>query len=261
MIIVFAAGGAQAPVDSLPMLAERIALTVAGGVVALIVCLLTDRLRTGELASLKLPAARHRPFSHELISAGRIAIGAAIAALIAHAAGWQHPAWAAIGATAVMQGGHLHVTMNRALQRMAGTVVGSFLVWAILAQSPSFWTIVAAIVIFQFLTEAIIGYNYALGQITVTPMALLMTYLVAPATSANMPVERVLDTILGAALGIVFAVIFSTLDDRIYPGAGIAKRLTRPAHDAAHIGYHLRLNRRQDLPVILIGRPRPVSTF
>lgn len=79
-----------------------------------------------------------------------------------------------------------------------------------------FWVLVAAIVIFQFITEVIIGFNYALGQITVTPMALLMTYLAAPVAAHSMPVERVLDTILGAALGIVFAVIFSTLDDRVY---------------------------------------------
>jgi len=31
-----------------------------------------------------------------------------------------------------------------------------------------------------------------------------------------MPVERVLDTIVGAAIGIVFAVAFSTADDRVY---------------------------------------------
>ena len=217
VIIVFAAGGAQAPVESWNMLVTRIALTLAGGVVALLVCMLTDRLRAPEIASRRVPpAAQHRPFSHELIAAGRITVGAAIAALIAHAAGWQYPAWAAIGATAVMQGGHLHVTMNRALQRMAGTIVGAFIVWAILAQSPSFWAIVTAIVIFQFLTEVIIGFNYALGQITVTPMALLMTYLASPGAAANMPVERVLDTILGATLGIVFAVIFSTLDDRLH---------------------------------------------
>ena len=35
------------------------------------------------------------------------------------------------------------------------------------------------------------GYNYALGQITVTPMALLMTYLASPTVAASMPVERV----------------------------------------------------------------------
>ena len=54
------------------------------------------------------------------------------------------------------------------------------------------------------------------GFITVTPMALLMTSLAAPAASAGMPVGRVLDTILGAALGIVAAVVFSSVDDRVH---------------------------------------------
>ena len=31
-----------------------------------------------------------------------------------------------------------------------------------------------------------------------------------------MSIERVFDTMLGAVLGIVFAVIFSTMDDRLY---------------------------------------------
>ena len=75
---------------------------------------------------------------------------------------------------------------------------------------------VTAIVLFQFITELIIGFNYALGQITVTPMALLMTHLVAPAANSNLPVERVIDTIVGAALGIVLALIFSSADDRAY---------------------------------------------
>ncbi|TCS38382.1 fusaric acid resistance family protein [Paucimonas lemoignei] len=220
VIIVFAVGGALAPVESWQAATERAIATAAGGIVAWIVCALTDHMRTVELASLDMPAPPHRSLSHELIAAGRITLGAGIAAFIAHAAGWPHPAWAAIGATAVMQGGHLHVTMNRALQRMAGTIVGAFIVWSILSQSPSFWMLVAAVVIFQFLTEVIIGFNYALGQITVTPMALLMTYLVAPApTATNMPFERVLDTILGAAIGIVFAVIFSTVDDRAFLAA------------------------------------------
>ncbi|KAB0276798.1 FUSC family protein, partial [Klebsiella pneumoniae] len=66
------------------------------------------------------------------------------------------------------------------------------------------------------ITEVTIGFNYALGQVTVTPMALLMTYMASPAPASNMPVERVVDTIVGAAIGIVFAVIFSTVDDRVH---------------------------------------------
>lgn len=217
VIIVFAAGAAMSPVDAWGTVAERTLATVSGGVVAWLVCGATDFLRLRQLSRIDVPVEPHRPLSHILLAGGRIGIGAAVAALVAHAAGWNHPSWAAIGAAAVMQGGHLHVTMNRALQRMAGTLVGALLVWTILAAEPPFWMIVAFVALFQFVTEIIIGYNYALGQITITPMALLMTYLASPvATAAEMSIERVFDTMLGAVLGIVFAVAFSTMDDRLY---------------------------------------------
>ena len=216
VIIVFAAGASLAPVTGVDTVVERSLGTLAGGVAACLVCWATDWLRRAELPRITLPKPVAPPLKAELVAAGRITVGAGLAAAIAYAAGWHHPSWAAIGATAVMQGGHLHITMNRALQRMAGTVVGALVVGLILAQNPSFWWIALCIIVFQFITELIIGYNYALGQITVTPMALLMTYLASPAAGASMPLERVMDTILGAALGIVFAVLFSSLDDRAY---------------------------------------------
>ncbi|MBO9356575.1 FUSC family protein [Bordetella petrii] len=214
VIFVFAIGAVLAPVDAWQAVAARTLGAAWGALLAWIVCALTDRLRPGPPAAAAPPPAP--PLKYQLAAAGRITIGCGAAAFVAHAAGWHYPAWAAIGAAAVMQGTHLHITMNRALQRMAGTVVGACIVWAILAQQPSFWTTVAAIVLFQFITEVIIGFNYALGQITVTPMALLMTHLAAPVAHSGMPVERVLDTIVGAALGIVLALVFSSLDDRRY---------------------------------------------
>lgn len=213
VIIVFAAGAALGQVDSLQVVLERTLGTLFGAAVAWIVCAATDHWRdqpAAGLAGTKVP-----PFRHQVIAGARIAVGAAVAALIAHAAGWQHPSWAAIGATAVMQGSHLHIAMNRAVQRMAGTVLGSLLAWAVLAYDPSFWLVMAAIVIFQFVTEIIIGFNYAFAQVTVTPMALLMTRLASPG-SANMPVERVLETVLGAVIGILIAVLLSSIDDRVY---------------------------------------------
>lgn len=216
VIFVFAVGAVMGPVETWQTVLERTVATAWGAALAWFVCMLTDRLRSQEVIVPGTPPTRHPPFSHQLIAAARITVGAAIAAWVAYTAGWQYPAWAAIGATAVMQGPSLHVTMNRSLQRMAGTVVGACIVWAILVQEPGFWVVVTAIVLFQFITEVIIGYNYALGQIAITPMALLMTYLVSPTASSNMPVERVMDTIVGAALGILFAVLFSTVDDRAY---------------------------------------------
>lgn len=216
VILVFAAGASLAPVATWGALGGRTLGTVAGGIVACLVCGATDWMRRAELPRIQMPAAAVPSLRAGWMAAGRITAGAGLSAAIAHALGWHHPAWAAIGATAVMQGAHLHITMNRALQRMAGTVVGAVVVGLILAQEPSFWWVAVCVVAFQFVTEIIIGYNYALGQITVTPMALLMTHLASPAASVGMPQERVMDTILGAALGIVFAVVFSSMDDRVH---------------------------------------------
>lgn len=215
VIIVFATGAALLPVNDAATVLERTLATLAGGLCACMVCLCTDWLRRETLGKLDLPQPVRHPIRKELIVAARITLGAGLAAFISYAAGWHHPAWAAIGATAVMQGTHLHITMSRSLQRMAGTIAGAVLCWWILAQEPSFWVVVAWIVAFQFITEVLMGFNYALGQLTVTPMALLMTSLASPAQAGiNLPLERVMDTVLGAVLGILFAVILSSVDDR-----------------------------------------------
>jgi uncharacterized membrane protein YccC len=213
VIFVFAASAALGPVDSWHTVAGRILLTAAGSAVAWLACRLTDGLRSDPPAPAA-PVGHPRPWSHGLIAAARVAFCAAGAAWLGHAAGLPFPAWAAIGATAVLQGTHLHITMHRAVQRMVGTVLGAGVAGLILASHPSFWLVLLSVVVLQFITELVIGFNYALGVIAVTPMALLMTSLAAPAAATAMPMARVLDTALGAGVGIVFALVFSSLDDR-----------------------------------------------
>jgi uncharacterized membrane protein YccC len=114
-----------------------------------------------------------------------------------------------------MQGAHLHITMNRAIQRMVGTVIGAMVVYMILAQAPSVWVVIPLLLLLTLATEMIIGINYGLGQILVTPMALLMGYLALPGAAAAAVVQaRVLDTLIGVTIGVILAVVFSTLDDR-----------------------------------------------
>lgn len=81
-----------------------------------------------------------------------------------HAFGADHPAWAAMGALAVMQGAHLHTTMSRALQRTAGTVVAALLAWILLMQDPAVWTVITVLILLQIATEMVIGVNCAFGQ-------------------------------------------------------------------------------------------------
>lgn len=215
LIFVFAAGASMSSGLEFGQVVERSAATAIVAVLAWIICAATEAFRHRPSAERRLPAEPVPAFDQRLMAAGRTTAGAAIAIFLSYAFGANHPAWAAMGALAVMQGVHLHINMNRALQRMAGTVVGASLAWMLLMQEPSVWTLIAVLAGLQILTEMVIGVNYAFGQILVTPMALLMTYLAsAGAVGPEMAPERVLDTILGAVVGIGMAVLLSSIDDR-----------------------------------------------
>ncbi|MXO97707.1 FUSC family protein [Altererythrobacter xixiisoli] len=220
LIFIFAASacmGAPGSMESWGVIAQRTAATGAAALLAWTVCAATERWRQQASPDAPFPADPVWPLPRHLLVAARIALGAGIAAFAVYAAGAAHPAWAAMGAVAVMQGTHLHISMNRALQRMAGTMVGALIVWAILAQSPSVWAVIGLLVVIQLVTEIVIGSNYAFGQILVTPMALLMTFLAAPHVHGTAMVpERVADTLAGAVIGMVLAVLCSTLEDRLH---------------------------------------------
>ncbi len=215
LIFVFAVGASMTSSITLSQVLERTAAVSVVSLLAWIICAASEWVRDHPAAEHQPAAEPMAPLNKRLIAAGRSAAGAGVAVLVSEMSGANFPAWAAMGALAVMQGAHLHITMNRALQRMAGTIIGALLAWMLLMQTPSAWTIIAALVVLQLVTEMIIGANYALGQIFVTPMALLMTYLGAEhPVGPEMAPERVLETLLGVAIGTVLAVLLSTLDDR-----------------------------------------------
>ncbi len=216
LIFIFAAGAAMRDLTSFQQVLERSAATAATGLLAWAICAATERLRHHPPEEDMAQAEGPHLSRNLVIAATRSAVAAGVAAFASLAFTADYPFWAAMGALAVLQGAHLHISMNRALQRMAGTIVGALLVWGILAQNPSTWTIIAVLVMLQYVTEVIIGSNYGLGQILVTPMALLMTHLAAPQTAGAMVSERILDTLLGAGIGIGIAILWSSLDDRYH---------------------------------------------
>lgn len=218
LIFVFAAGASLTTASSLREVLERTAATAISATLAWLICVLTDFLRHRHAPSGQpFPTEPVRPRSHRLVASARIFVGTAISSLLIHALGEPHPAWAAMGTLAVMQGAHLHISMNRSLQRMAGTVVGACIAWFILAHEPTMGMAIGLLIVLQIVTEIVIGYNYAIGQMAVTPMALIMSYMASSGTvGAEMASERVFNTIVGAAIGIVLAVLCSSMDARAY---------------------------------------------
>lgn len=228
LIFVFAASAAIAPQLTLGQVVERTAATAIVAVVAWLICRATEAVRQAPSTARDTPEDPLPPLRSRLIAAGRTVAGAAVAIVVSLALDGQHPAWAAMGALAVMQGPQLHIVMNRALQRTGGTAIGALLAWLLLLQDPSVWVLIAVLAALQLLTEMVIGFNYALGQVLVTPMALLMTYLGAGrAVGSEMASDRIVETLIGVAVGVVLSVAFSSADER----AHLARRRERPAAD------------------------------
>lgn len=215
LIFVFASSAAMGESSTLTQLLQATSATAIVAALAFAICWATEPFRGAVAARMALPPLPALPNDQRRYAAARIVLACAITALIADALGAMHPAWAAMGALAVMQVPRLNASMNRSLQRMAGTTVGALLVGLVLAQEPSVWPVIGLLLLLIVSTEVIIGFNYGLGQVLVTPMALLMTYLARAQTAgSSMIYERIWDTLLGASIGIVIALLFSTLADR-----------------------------------------------
>lgn len=210
LIFVFAGSAGMMPVASGIEVLERGAATGAVALLALAVVLLTDRLRPEPAQPEAL-----MPRDTRRIIALRIVVGTGIAMLASHALGMDHPGWAAMGAQVVLQGAHLHLSLNRAMQRMVGTIAGAVVAWACLSADPGLAGVILLLVVLQVATEMVIGANYAFGQVLITPMALLMMALASPQAEAGaLATERVLDTFLGVVIGMGVALLLSTLEDR-----------------------------------------------
>ena len=159
LIFVFAAAASMSSGLTLGQVAERTAATAIIAALAWVICASSEVFRHAPTADRRFPPDPQPPVSHRLKMATRATIGAAIAVFVSHGLGANHPAWAAMGALAVLQGSQLQINIDRALQRTVGTTIGAALAWVMLNQQPSVWVLIGALVALQILTEMVIGAN------------------------------------------------------------------------------------------------------
>ncbi|MEU6772526.1 FUSC family protein [Streptomyces sp. NPDC046759] len=156
---------------------------------------------------LALPA---RPLRHRLTAlapiAARTAIGCALAGYASLAFGVGRPYWALVTAASLYQA-NVTLTWSRGIQRVVGNLLG-VLLFAALAPLTHLHPValVLCTVALNFGAEALIGRNYWLGTVCVTPMALLITEVARAQNPAELITERVADTLVGALVGFVAAV-------------------------------------------------------
>ena len=150
-------------------------------------------------------AAALRRHSVVLPSAARIGIVVGLGVAIGRALGLDHAYWIGLTAAAVLQASNLMITRRRVVHRLAGTVIGVGLAFAVLGWYPPIWLVVIAVAVFQGLVELVIATNYGVAVAGITVLALLLFHVAAPGKE---PItitigSRLVDTLIGAVLALV----------------------------------------------------------
>jgi uncharacterized membrane protein YccC len=78
---------------------------------------------------------------------------------------------------------------------------------ALFALHPAGWELVVVVVVLQTVAELFVVRNYGFAMIFVTPLALLMNLLVGTARTDVLLRDRALETLIGAVVGIVVALL------------------------------------------------------
>lgn len=138
-------------------------------------------------------------------SAARVGMAVALGVAAGRALGLGHAYWTALTAAAVLQGSNVVIIRRRVIHRLAGTVTGVGLAFAILGWHPSIWLVVAAVALFQGLVEVVIATNYAVAVAGITVLALLLFDVASSGEEAIRVTigARLVDTVIGAVLGLV----------------------------------------------------------
>ncbi|PLR89740.1 FUSC family protein [Bacillus halotolerans] len=139
-----------------------------------------------------------------LIRALKYGIVLFAAALFANAFGFHRSYWIPLSAAAVMLGTTVVFTLQRAIQRSAGTVIGVMLAGAILFFKPYGVYIALCITMLQFLLEMLIVRNYALAVPFLTANALVITESMHGGLGAGYFIAaRLTDVAVGSTIGLL----------------------------------------------------------
>jgi len=137
------------------------------------------------------------------LTVGVATLTAGVAALLIVESHWY---WAMVGAVAAVSGARTSARVIRGIQRLLGTLLGVVVAAAILGLGLPPLAVIAIAILLQIAAELFVGRNYGIAMVFITPLALLMVSLAAPTPADALLRDRVIDTLIGVAIGTVVAV-------------------------------------------------------
>jgi hypothetical protein len=149
--------------------------------------------------------------------------GVLVAGTVSTAVGIGHPYWAMVSAVVPLAATRPRAQLVRGLHRIVGTLVGLGVAAAFFALDPDGLVLILVVVALQCAAELLVGRNYALALVAITPLALLMVHLAAPTPARVLLADRGVETVIGVLIGL--AVGYLTRDrTRSSPGGSASPR-------------------------------------
>ena len=139
-------------------------------------------------------------------------VGVLIAGAVALAFGFGHAYWAVVSVVAVIPPARAAHSISRSLHRIVGTIVGVAVTAALLVWSPPSAVVIGVIVLCQFFAEILVARHYGAALVFITPLALSVSHLASPTPLNVLVVDRVLETVLGAGIGIVLVLVARSIE-------------------------------------------------
>lgn len=163
-------------------------------------------LRTRSFAKVFRPLKK-AVFQGEWSVPVTVGVGALLAGLIGQTFDDDHWYWAMVAASVVLAGAATTYRITRSMQRFTGTTLGVLVAALLLWLEMPTLALIAVIVVLQGTAELLIGRNYGVAMLVVTPLALLMISLANPTDPSVLVADRVFETFIGSLVGTVIAFI------------------------------------------------------
>jgi hypothetical protein len=211
MFLVFAFGAVASAAPRLADLPAAAAVCMASVAFALFVGNIGAFARRQVSPPVRLaPAWTWQPVRF-MAAAG---LAGSVATALGTALGVGHPYWAMVAAVAPLSARGVSKQMVRAAHRILGTLLGLVNGAVLLALGLDPRGIVLVVVVLQVLTEWLVGRNYGLAMLFITPMALLMGQLVSPRPPGELVLDRGVETVIGGAVAVSIVLLEETLRRR-----------------------------------------------
>ncbi|WP_323960186.1 FUSC family protein [Arthrobacter sp. JZ12] len=141
-------------------------------------------------------------------NAGRYAIAAGASGAIATSLNLGHNYWAILSAIVPLAAATRMGRLHRAGHRLLGTIGGVGITAVLLVPDLAPWQLVLVLIVLQFATEMFVIRHYALAMLFITPLALLMSELAAPAADTGMLLlDRLVETLIGVVVGVAVSLL------------------------------------------------------